>query len=121
MKKNILILTLLLLSAVTSLTAQRPSVIENVLTRSVDEKVSSLQKLTGFSDAQAEQLRKTELNFLLDVNRAEHCFLCCRQKRIGKLKRKRDTELQKILERDQYIRYEAINNERIEMRPLRAD
>jgi hypothetical protein len=115
--KKILLLTLLL-SAVAGLSAQQPSIIESVLMHSVDEKVASMQKLIGFGDVQAEQLRKTELDFLLEVNKAEHCSLCNKQKRIEKLKRKRDADLQKILERGQYIQYDAIENERIEKRPL---
>jgi hypothetical protein len=98
--------------------ARQPSVIENVLMNSVEEKVSSMQELIGFDDAQAQQLRRMELNFLLEVNKAERCFLCNKQKRIEKLKRKRDEELQKILERGQYIKYDAIENERIKKRPL---
>lgn len=98
--------------------AQQPSLIENVFVSSVEEKISSMQELIGFDDGQAQQLRKMELNFLLEVNKAENCFLCNKQKRIKKLKQKRDTELQKILQRDQYMKYEAIENNRIKKHPL---
>lgn len=101
----------LLLLAMTGISAQQSSIIENVLINSVDEKVNTLQKLIGFDDEQAQQLRETELNFLQEVNKAEHCFLCNKQKRIEKLKRERDTKLQTILERDQYIKYDAVEND----------
>lgn len=107
--KKILVLGLLLL-AVTGLSAQQSSIMEDILVSSVETKVASMQKLIGFDDAQAKELRKMELHFLQEVNKAEHCFLCKKQKRIKKLKQKRDTELQKILERDQYIKYQSLEN-----------
>lgn len=115
--KTSLVLILLLVT-VMGMSAQQPSIIENVLVSSVEEKVASLQELVGFDDAQAQQLRAMELNFLLEVNKAEHCFLCNKQKRIEKLKQKRDTNLQQILTRDQYIKYDAIENERVKKHPL---
>lgn len=118
--KRYLVLAVLL-AIVASLSARQPSIIENVLVSNVEEKVSSMQELVGFNDAQAQRLRKMELNFLLEVNKTENCFLCNKQKRIKKLKQKRDAELQKILERDQYIKYDAIENERIQKRPLWAN
>lgn len=76
-----------------------------------------MQEIIGFSDEQAELLKEVEFNFLIDVNKAEHCFLCKKQKRIEKLKKERDALLQKILERHQYIKYDAIENERVEKGP----
>ncbi|SCD22234.1 putative secreted protein [Proteiniphilum saccharofermentans] len=108
--KRYLVLAVLL-AIVASLSARQPSIIENVLVSNVEEKVSSLQELIGFDDAQAQRLRQMELNFLLEVNKAERCFLCNKKKRIEKLKEKRDTELQKILERDQYIKYQSLEND----------
>lgn len=119
MMKKSLVLVLLLLT-ILAVSAQQPSIIENVLTNSVEEKVSSMQELIGFDDVQAQQLRQMELNFLLEVNKAERCFLCNKKKRIEKLKQKRDGELQKILGRAQYIKYETIENDRLKKRPLWA-
>lgn len=116
MKKS-LVLALLLIT-IMRVSAQQSSIIKDVLVASVEEKVSSMQELIGFDDAQAQQLKQVELDFLLDVNKAERCFLCNKKKRIEKLKRKRDTNLQQILTRDQYIKYDAIENERIEKHPL---
>ncbi|WP_352422689.1 hypothetical protein [Proteiniphilum sp.] len=120
MMKKILILALLML-VVAGLSAQQSSLVEDALERSVEEKVASMQKLIGFDDAQAKELKEMELHFLKEVNKAENCFLCKKQKRIEKLKKKRDVELQKILERDQYIKYDAIENDRIKKRPLWAN
>ena len=119
MVKKSLVLVFLLMMVI-GISAQQSSIIENVIVNSVEEKVASMQELIGFNDIQAEQLRGMELNFLLEVNKAEHCFLCNKQKRIEKLKQKRDAQLQQILERDQYIKYDAIENERLKKRPLWA-
>lgn len=116
MKTN-LVLALLLLS-MTGLSAQQSSIIENILVTSVEEKVASMQELIGFNDEQAQELREMELNFLQEVNKAEHCFLCNTKKRVEKLKRERDEKLQTILERDQYIKYDAIENDRIKKHPI---
>ncbi len=121
MNKKIFTLALsLLLLAIMGLSAQQSSIIENLLVKSVEEKVSSMQELIGFDNDQAQQLREMELHFLQKVNKAEHCFLCNRQKRVDKLKKKRDAELQTILGRDHYIKYDAIENERIKKAPLWA-
>ena len=116
MKKSLVLALLLLM--MTGISAQQSSIIENVLINSVDEKVNTLQKLIGFDDEQAQQLRETELNFLQEVNKAEHCFLCNKQKRVKKLKRERDEKLQTILERDQYIKYDAIERNRVKKHPI---
>lgn len=115
MKQNLLFTVLW--AMMLSLSAQQPSVIRNVLEKSVEEKIASMQELIGFNDEQAQKLRDMELNFLSEVNKAEHCFMCNRKKRVEKLKKERDKALQTILERDQYIKYDAIENERIKKYP----
>lgn len=117
MMKKTLLLAIGLLT-IMGMSAQQPSIIETALANSVEMKVSSMQPLIGFDDMQAQKLRKMELDFLLDVNKAEHCFLCNKQKRIEKLKQQRDAELQKILERDRYIKYDAIEKDKIKKVPL---
>ena len=118
MKRNLVLIVLLV--TIMGGYAQEPSIIEKVLINSVEEKISSMQKLIGFDDGKAQQLREIELNFLFEVNKAENYVLCNKQRRIEKLKQKRDAELQKILERDQYIKYDAIENERVKKYPLWA-
>lgn len=108
--KKILVL-IALLAMITYVSAQQPSIIEKVFLNSVEEKITSMQGLIGFDNGQAQQLKQIELRYLLDVNKAEHCFLCNKHKRIEKLKQKRDTELQKILVRDKYIKYLSLEND----------
>lgn len=120
-------LAVVMLSVGITLYAQSPSMIEEVsmiqevLIRSVEEKIASMQTQVGFDDDQARQLRTVEIDFLLGVNKTEHCWLCCKQKRIKKLRQKREEELQKILLRDQYVKYDALENKRIRKGKLRAD
>ena len=118
MKRNILLITMIL--AFTTTSFSQTSITESVFQESVENKVENMQQLIGFDNQTAQQIRDIELIFLLEVNKAEHCLLCRKQKRIEKLKKSRDEQLQKILPRDQYIKYDAIENERIKKQPLWA-
>ena len=118
MKRNILLITMIL--AFTTTSNSQTSITESVFQESVENKVENIQQLIGFDNQTAKQIRDIELIFLLEVNKAEHCLLCRKQKRIEKLKKSRDEQLQKILPRDQYIKYDAIDNERIKKQPLWA-
>ena len=118
MKRNILLITMILDFTTTS--NSQTSITESVFQESVENKVENMQQLIGFDNQTAQQIREIELIFLLEVNKAEHCLLCRKQKRIEKLKKSRDEQLQKILPRDQYIKYDAIENERIKKQPLWA-
>lgn len=108
MKKS-LVLALFLL-VVIGLSAQQKSIIDDLFVRSVEEKIDNIQESIGFDDSQSQKLKEIELNFLKDVNKAEHCFLCNKKKRIEKLKKQRDTDLQSVLQRDQYLKYQVIDN-----------
>jgi len=118
MKRNILLITMIL--AFTTTSNSQTSITESVFQESVENKVENMQQLIGFDNQTAQQIREIELIFLLEVNKAEHCLLCRKQKRIEKLKKSRDEQLQKILPRDQYIKYDTIENERIKKQPLWA-
>lgn len=120
MKRSILFLILFTAFIAVS-SAQQSGIIADVLRQSVEQKVTSMQKLIQFDDAKAEQLYELELNYLLDVQKAENCWLCNKKKRIEKLQRERDEALQKILERDQYIRYEGGDLERMKEYPVRVN
>lgn len=109
MKRNILLITMIL--AFTTTSNSQTSITESVFQESVENKVENMQQLIGFDNQTAQQIRDIELIFLLEVNKAEHCLLCRKQKRIEKLKKSRDEQLQKILPRDQYIKYNAIEND----------
>ena len=102
--------------------AQKPaSITRDVFSRYVEEKVMHMQELIGFTDLKAIQLKEMELQFLLDVQKAETCFWCNSDKRIRKLQTARKEALQKILVRDHFIKYDAIENDRIRKGELRVE
>ena len=117
MKKTALILTVFF-AFITVASAQKSGIISEVLRQSAENNVTRMQELIKFDDAQAEKLKNLELNFLLDVQKAENCCLCNKKKRIEKLQKKRDADLQQILTREQYIKYDAVENERIQDIPV---
>ncbi|MDO5663965.1 MAG: hypothetical protein Q4G63_01755 [Bacteroidia bacterium] len=116
MKKLGLLVTAFI-AFVTIASAQKTGIITDILKRSAEEKVTEMQKLIGFDDTQAKQLSEVEFKFLIDVQKAENCCLCNTKKRVEKLKQNRDAELQKILTREQYIKYDAVENGRIKRHP----
>lgn len=116
MNRLVIVLIILLLSA--SVMSQESSVITDILTQGVELKVSSAQKIIEFDDVKSEQLKKLELDYLLRVQKVENCFLCNKKKRINKLAIKRDNELKRILERDQYLKYKLFEDNRIKNIPV---
>ena len=112
MKKFIITLGILF-AAVAISTAREKGIIADVLRNSVDHKVESMQKLIGFDDEIELELKELELKYLLDVQKAETCFLCNTSRRIKKLQSAREERLQEILPRDQYVKYYSIENDLI--------
>lgn len=108
-KITLIILILAATAAITS--AQENGIIKEILRESVDRKVTSMQESIGFDDDKAKQLKEMELKYLLDVQKAETCFLCSTKRRIRKLQSAREEKLQQILPRDQYIKYHSIEND----------
>lgn len=119
MKRSILFLILFTAFIAVS-SAQQSGIIADVLRKYTEHKVASMQKLLQFDDAKAEQLFEVEFDYLIEVRKVEGCTFCNKKKRIEKLQENRDKNLQIILDRDQYIKYDAIENERLEKQPLWA-
>ena len=115
MKKKILLFTALFVFILNS--SAQESIIKDVFEQYVAAKIENMQKFIEFDEKQADKLKKLELNFLLDVNAAENCFWCRTKKRIKKLNKQRDNDLQLILTREQYIKYNAIDNNLIQKNP----
>jgi hypothetical protein len=115
MKKKILLFTALF-AFILHVSAQQ-SIVTDVFNQFVETKIERMQKLIEFDDKQAEKLKELEVNYLLDVNAAENCFWCRTKKRIKKLNKQRDNDLQLILTREQYIKYNAIDNDLIQKNP----
>ncbi len=115
------ILSLLLFTAVaTTASAQTTGVIADVLRKSMEQKVASMQELIQFDDVKAEQLFKVECAYLFEVRKVEGCRFCNKKKRIERLQENRDKNLQIILDRDQYIKYKVIEDDLLQKSPLWA-
>ena len=119
--KQIFLTIVLALVCNTAFSAEKSTIIKDILTEHVSQNVEKMQHLINFSDAQREQLQELELIFLLDVQKAENCTCCNSQKKVEKLKVKREQNLQKILTREQFIKYDAIENNRIKKGFLRVE
>ena|SRR5690554_4489398 len=109
--KKIILTSIFIFTALVLLSAQEKGIIAEVLRNSVECKVDSMQELIGFDDEKADQLKEVEIKYLLDVQKAETCFLCNTKRRIKKLQSAREERLQEILPRDQFIKYHSIENE----------
>lgn len=118
MKKTACILTVFIAFAAVALAQHPTDIINNVLKKSADDKVERMQQLIGFDDTQANQLKTLEYAFLLDVRKAENCCFCNKKKRVEKLKTKRNADLRQLLTREQFIKYDAVENERINNIPV---
>ncbi|HHU25261.1 MAG TPA: hypothetical protein GXZ56_01365 [Bacteroidales bacterium] len=120
MKKTIF--SLILFTAIaTTASAQTTGLIADVLRKSMEQKVASMQELIQFDDVKAEQLFKVECAYLFEVRKVEGCRFCNKKKRLEKLQENRDKNLQIILDRDQYIKYKMIEDDLLQKRPLWAE
>ena len=119
MKRIVLISSLLLVCSL-AFPAEKSSIIKDILKDHASQKVEYAQQLIKFTEAQASQLMELEYNYLLEVQKAENCRCCNTANKIKKSAEKRDIELQKILTREQYLKYEALDKNRIKKHPLRA-
>ena len=115
MKKSFLLSILLAFSAIA---VAQNSIITDALQRSAQSKVQEMQQLIRFDDHQAEQLKTMQLQFLLDVRRAENRTFGS-SRRIERLQRERDAALQQILTRSQYVQWNAVENDIIQNVPVR--
>lgn len=116
MKKKILLFTTLF-AFILNASAQE-SIIRDVFEKFVEDKITSMQEVIDITDEQAEKLKKVELNYLLDVNSAENCWLRSTKKRVKKLDAKKQEKLKEILSLDQFIKYDALVNKKIKKHPI---
>lgn len=97
--------------------SEKSTVVYDILSNHVIQKVEKMQELIKFSDAQAIQLKKLELDYLLKVQKAEIRRCGNSKKKVEKLKIQRDQDLQNILTRDQFIKYDLTERDAIKMIP----
>lgn len=85
--------------------------IERALKQSVEYKVEKYKGIIGFSDEKAEYVKEIELKYLMGIYNVEKRAVFNKSKKIKQIKAQRDYSLQKILERDEYIKYNSLDNE----------
>ncbi len=90
------------------------------MSQQVEEKITQMQDLIKFSDEQAFKLKKVELDYLKGIEEIKICENCNKEELLQRLQNKREIQLQNILERHQYIKYNAIENDRIKQIDLIA-
>lgn len=119
--KRLLLLSSLFMVFTFAFSKDNASIINKVFEQHATQKVEYIQSLVKFTDEQAKQIKNIEYQFLLDVQKAENCWFCNKKKRIEKLKVKKYKAIEKILSKDAYIKYKAIDNKEIKKHPLWAD
>ena len=110
MKKSLLITFTVLFCNFSVFSEQKSTIINDILTEHVSQKVEQMQHLIKFSDEQSNRLKELELNFLLDVQKAENCICCNTKKKVEKLKINREQNLQKILTQPNWRKKEFWKN-----------
>ncbi len=118
MKKRILLFTALF-SFILNISAQQ-SIIKDIFEKFVEEKISYMQEVIDITDDQADQLKVLELKFLMDINSVDNCWFSNSKKKAAKLNSKKQKQLKEILSLDQYIKYDAIENNKIKKHPIWA-
>ncbi|HHT21794.1 MAG TPA: hypothetical protein GXZ87_00560 [Bacteroidales bacterium] len=119
--KRLLLLSSLFMVFTLAFPKEKSSIINEVFEQYATQKVEHIQSLVKFTDEQAKQLKNVEYQFLLDVQKAENCWLCNKKKRVEKLKVAKYKAIEKILSKNAYIKYKAIDNNEIKKMPLWAD
>ncbi len=119
MKKAIIVFGFLF-AFIIGITAQNRSVVQSVFVEYVEAKVDKYQEIIKFNDNQAEQIKQLELDYLIQVEKAENCWYCFTKKRVEKEKLKKYKGIEKILSRSEYIQYKALDNQEIQLMPLWA-
>lgn len=116
--KKISVALFTIFAIVLCVSAQKSNVISEILKNYAIEKVEKMQEFIKFSNENSEKLKVIEYQFLLDVQKAENCCMCNSAKKIQMLKSKKYNEIQKILPRDEFLKYDSIEKERIKKYPL---
>ncbi len=118
MKRILLTFTIFSLFTIVLLAQSSSQILQDALREGVEAKVSSMQEQIKFTHEQAEQIKQIEMEFLTGVQKAEKCFLCNKKKKVAKLEWQRDEKLQKILSRNDYLKYDLIQSKRIKDIPV---
>lgn len=119
MKKHILFFIALLSFCCFSF-AQKTVIDKELLKRKATEKVQKMQSVIRFDDKKAKRLTAVEYKFSLGIEKAMQPKKGDSAEKIEKMIQKRDRSVQKILSDVEYLKYNAIDNDRIKPYPVRV-
>lgn len=118
-KVNVLIIALVFLTACGI--TDSSGIGKRKIAKEAESKVEKMQELIEFSNEQIFKLKKMEVAYLNEITKVNHCDDCNKELMIKEIDEKRDIQLQNILTREQYIKYDAIDKERIKYIEPRAE
>lgn len=116
LKISAIFIIIVLLSACAA--SKENSGLEGDLIHRVELKIAKMQELIKFDDRQAERLKKIEFEYSEAMRICKESSSCNREITKKRLAAKRDTQLQEILTREQYVKYDAVDGNRIEQREV---
>ena len=120
MKKIVTILIFPAMLLIVACNSGKSAVSQRDLKTEAQAKVQTMKQLIHFDDVQATQLMDLEFRHAQAIQNAKKAGFCNSKKRIAKLQSKKSQEIQKILTREQFIKYDAIDNKRIKKGDLIA-
>lgn len=118
MKKTILIWSLI--GFFGFLYAQRTPYNREFSMNEAIEKVNKMQSIIKFNDEKAKKLIEIEYRYLLQLEKIKKCKSSNTVMEAEKLKHKKDKAIMKLLPRDEYLKYNAIENKLIKKQPIRV-
>ena len=121
MKRRLYILFTLLAVAGVVAAQKSEDILSQALQIAAKAKVDQMQESIGFSDKQAVELLMIEIDFLEGVKKVNRRVLCNKKKRTRQLMRTRDEALQRVLSRSDYIKYDILNEGRLEPVPVQLN
>lgn len=118
--KQISMLVIALIFIAACGTTNSSGVIKGKFVKEAEAKVEKMQNLIKFSDEQAFKLKKLEVQYLNELAKIQHCKDCNKEELMKKNDIMRDIQLQNILERHEYLKYDAFYKERVKQIELMA-
>lgn len=109
----------ILISACIILYASCASSQSSVITKEAEEKVEKMKPLINLTNEQAEKMLVIEKDFIKSSKALKHSSIYNSQS--AALKEKRIEKIKEILNRDQFIKLDIIENNRIKNVPIRVN
>ncbi len=118
MKK--ILFTTIMIGLCSLLFSQKTAINKEFLKKEVVEKVHKMQSIIKFDNAKVNKLVKIEYQYSLQIEKIEKCKSCNKGLKVEKLKHKKNKAIMKLLPRDEYLKYNSIENHLIKKHPVRV-